>query len=106
MTEGNIYFQIARDRQKQAFQEAREELGRQRDIDPDELTRPEVVAESARLFATLGRLRRDDRYQSTAEHIAEDYDMESDEISDKAVLTTALACYNGYETGRDWPVEP
>jgi hypothetical protein len=100
---GRINVGIRDARRKRLFEQCREAVAADREVDPDDLANVETFEAVASEYLALAQLRADDRFSQTVDAIANDHGIKADEISDLAALKVALGAYNGFNSGLDWP---
>lgn len=103
MAENHIVLRL--DDHRQALEELKAQLARTHGGKPQEVRQTTAVADACRVYAGVVRLQTDDRYHETVEAIAADHGLDPADMGFISVVKTALAAYNGYNTGRCWPQE-
>lgn len=100
-----INFQLKMDPHRKKWGRLHQAVADEQGVDPDSLSRPEVVAEAAEAYLMLHRLRQDARLDEVAQAVASDHSVEPDEVSLECAIKTAAGAYNGFQRTDDWPVE-
>ncbi|WP_246985019.1 hypothetical protein [Halorientalis marina] len=101
-TEG-VYLTLKREEHIEQFEQAREKVAQDRDVAPDELSRPDVVGAALEAFNNgLLSFDEDKRIRQTREAIARDHDVSPKDVTLECVLKTACGAYNGFQMTDDW----
>jgi hypothetical protein len=99
-----IMIGVRRSEQIERWEEARQAIADARGVDPDELSRPDVLSELLETYE-LHRLKRDKRIQDAREHVADDHGVDPSDVSLSCLLKITAGAYNGFQQTSDWEIE-
>jgi hypothetical protein len=103
-TRDSIYLQLQREEHMKAWEEAKESVAQARGVDPDDLSRPDVVEELLKTHE-LARLKEDMRIEEARQVVASDHNMKPEDVSLEALLKVTCSAYVGYQMTSDWEPE-
>lgn len=97
-----IQFSLRREPHRRKWHRAKDKVASNRDVDPDELTNPEVADEALGAYLLLERLRDDRRVQQAIEAVATDHGLEPSDVSIENLVKITSGAYTGYAQTADW----
>jgi|GEM_PF-4187073 len=100
--------QLRQESDKRKWAELRDAVARDRGVDPDTLSRPEIMVEAAETYVEhrqFAKLREDKRVREVVEHVADDHDVDPDDVSLVSAFKIAAGAYNGFELADDWELD-
>jgi hypothetical protein len=83
------------------FREIRQHIADKRDCSVDDVARTDVLRALMQQYQ-FQRLEQDARVQEAKEHVAQDHNVDPEDISLACLLKHACAAYNGWQQTNDW----
>ena len=96
--EGQIYLNLRREEDKRLFAQTQQAIA-------EDVTNVDVFREVATEFLEVHRLRQDKRVREAIKIIAEDHDMQPENVSLNAAFKVLAGAYTGQQTTHDWHLE-
>lgn len=95
---------VRRSEQIQQWREAKEQIAESRGVDPDDLSRPDVLGELLEAYQ-FHRLEDDKRIQEARQVVAQDHSADPEDVSLACLLKVTAGAYTGFAQTDDWDIQ-